>query len=111
MVKKEILFVFVGGGLMFIVMEAGKENEEEEEKSEESGGGRVRGGCFWKSIIIFSKAPSYTSAYSIWHRHTSELGFNRWPHWHLLGGPAMIRTGLCKYPQIIILREFSFFAT
>lgn len=71
---------------MLIVMEGGKEEDEEEE----SEGGRVRGGCFWKSIIIFSKASSYPSAYSIWHYRTSELGFHRWPHWHLLGGPAMV---------------------
>lgn len=90
---------------MLIVMEGGKEDEEEE-----SEGGRVRGGCFWKSIIIFSKVSSHQSAYSIWHQRTSELGFHRWPHSDQLGGPAMVSPGLCKCRVIIIIRE-SFFAT
>ena len=81
-----------------------------EDEEEESEGGRVRGGYFWKSIIIFSKVFSCKSAYSIWHHHTNELGFNRWPHLHLLGGPAMVSPDLCKCPAIITIYE-SFFAT
>ena len=92
-IRGSIFFLFSfswAGGLILIVM------EDEEEESE---GGRVQGDCFWKSIIIFSKVFSCKSAYLIWHHRTSELGFNCWPHLHLLGGPTMVSSASVNAQQ------------